>query len=180
MPRGARSFGPIMPGVVCVLLAAAAPGFVSSAQAECITQPNQQAPDGAHWSLHSDRVNNRRCWILVDSAGRDLSAPEPQSAASSALSSVQSFIGNLTGGPSAQPSETPAKPEAAPPRKPQPPVAQPRSGNVNGAVRPVRTEQKANAQPAEDDTKRGERDALFEEFLRWRESQKITGPANPR
>jgi hypothetical protein len=24
------------------------------------------------------------------------------------------------------------------------------------------------------------RDALFEEFLRWRESQKITGPANPR
>jgi hypothetical protein len=177
MPRRARSFGPIMPGAVCVLLAAAAPGFVSSAQAECITQPNRQAPDGAHWSLHSDPVKNRRCWILVDSAGRDLSAPEPQSAASAALSSVQSFLG-LTGGPSAQPPETPASPAAAPPRKPQAPVVR-RSGNVNGAVSPVRTEQKANAQPAEDEMKRGDRDALFEEFLRWRESQKITGPANP-
>jgi hypothetical protein len=166
-----------MPGIVCVLLAAAAPGFVSSAQAECITQPNQQAPDGAHWSLHFDRAKNRRCWILVDSAGRDLSAPESQPAASTGLSSLQSFLGNLTGSPPAQPPETPATPAAAPPRKPQPQVAQPRSGNVNGADRRVRTEQKANA---DDEMTRGERDALFEEFLRWRESQKNTGPGNPR
>ncbi len=178
MPRRARSFGPIMPGVVCVLLAAAAPGFVGSAQAECITQPNRQAPDGAHWSLHSDPVKNRRCWILVDSAGRDLSASEPQSATSTALSSFQSFIGNLTGGPSAQPPETPARPEA--PRKPQAQVARPRSGNVNGADHRTRTEQKADTQPAEDEMTQGERDALFQEFLRWRESQKIIGPANPR
>jgi hypothetical protein len=161
MPRRASSFGPIMPGVVCVLLAAAMPGFVSSAQAECITQPKQQAPDGAHWSLHFDPVKNRRCWVLVDSAGRDLSAPEPQPAAST-LSSIQSFLGNLTGSPQ----ETPAGPAAAPPRKPQPPVARPRLGNLNRAGG---TEQKPDAK----------RDALFEEFLRWHESQKITGPANP-
>jgi hypothetical protein len=179
MPRRARSFGPITPGVVCVLLAAAAPGFVSSAQAECIAPPNRQAPDGAHWSLHADHAKNRRCWVLVDSAGRDLSAPEPQSAASTALSSLQSILG-LTGDPSAQPPETLARPEAVPPRKPQAPVAQPRSGNVNGAAPRARTQQKADAQPAEDEMARGERDALFQEFLRWRESQKIVGPANPR
>jgi hypothetical protein len=167
MPRRASSFGPIMPGVVCVLLAAAAPGFVSSAQAECITQLNQQAPDGAHWSLHFDRLKNRRCWVLVDSAGRDLSAPEPQPAASTGLSSIQSFLGNLAGGSPGTPS-----PGAALPRKPQPLVARPRVGNVNGAAG---TEQKAGSKMT-----RGERDALFEEFLRWRESEKITGPANPR
>jgi hypothetical protein len=170
MRRRASSFGPITPGVVCVLLAAAAPGFVNSAQAECIAQPNQQAPDGAHWSLHFDRIKNRRCWVLVDSSGQEISAPEPQPAASAALSSIKSFLG-ITGGPPAQP---PAGPGAAPPRKPQPHVVRARAGNVNGAAA---TEQKAD--PGHE-MKQGDRDALFEEFLRWRESQKITGPANPR
>jgi hypothetical protein len=180
MPRRASSFSPILPGVVCVLLAAAAPGLVSSAQAECITQPNQQAPDGAHWSLHFDPVKNRRCWVLVDSASGDPPAPEPQPAAPSGLSSLQSFLSNITGSPSAQPPEAPASPTAAPPRKLQPRVARPSVANVNGTDHPVRTEQKADAQPARHEMTRGERDALFEEFLRWRESKKVTGPANPR
>jgi hypothetical protein len=167
MPRRVSSFSPITPGIVCVLLAAA-PGFVSSVQAECITQPNQQAPDGAHWSLHFDSVKNRRCWVLVDSAGRNLSAPEPPPAGSNGLSSFQSFLSNLTGRPSSQAPET----AAVPPRKPQPHVA--RARVVNGAAG---TEQKADAKR---DMTRGERDELFEEFLRWRESQKITGPATPR
>jgi hypothetical protein len=180
MPRRASSFSPILPGVVCVLLAAAAPGLVSSAQAECITQPNQQAPDGAHWSLHFDPVKNRRCWVLVDSASGEPPAPEPQPAAPSGLSSLQSFLSNITGSPSAQPLEAPASPTAAPPRKLQPRVARPSVANVNGTDHPVRTEQKADAQPARHEMTRGERDALFEEFLRWRESKKVTGPANPR
>jgi hypothetical protein len=167
----ASSFGPILAGVVCVLLAAVAPGLVSSAQAECILQPNQQAPDGAHWSLHFDRDKNRRCWILVDAAGHDLSTPQQQPTVSSGLSSLQSFFGNLTGSQPAASQEAPASSAAAAPtRKPQ-------VVNVNRAAR---TEQKADAHPAKHDMTPGERDALFEEFLRWHESQKITGTANPR
>lgn len=167
MSRRARLSGPMKSGVVCVLLAAAAGGLVSPARAECILQPNQQAPEGAHWSLHYDHDKNRRCWILVDGAGHDLSAPQQEPAASSGLSSLQSFFGNLTGGGSSPQQEaTPA----TPPRKPQP---------VARVDRPVRTEPKSEAHPAGLDMTSGQRDALFEEFLRWRESQQITGAAKP-
>jgi hypothetical protein len=182
MLRRASSSGPVMSGVVCVLIAAAAPGFVSSAQAECIVQPNQQAPEGAHWSLHTDRATNRRCWILMDSAGRDLSTAQPQPAPSSGLSSLQSFLGNFTGGPPAPPpqEQAPASPAATPPRKPQPHAVQPRVANAGKADHRARTEQKADARPARQEMTPGARDALFEEFLRWHENQKITGSAAPR
>jgi hypothetical protein len=158
----------MMSGVVCVLLAIVATGFDSSAYAACILQPNQQAPEGAHWSLHTDSVTNRRCWILVDSSGRDISTPQEQSA----VSSLQSFLSKLTGSPPAPTSqEAPASPAANPPRKPQPHVA-----TVNRAAdQPVRTEQKSETHPARHEMTPGERDALFEEFLRWHESQQITG-----
>lgn len=177
MPRRASPFGPIMSGAVCVLLATAADGLVSSAQAECILQPNEQAPEGAHWSLHFDQAKNRRCWILVDGAGHDLSTPQP--AESSGLSTLQSFWNNLTGGgPAPQQQEAPASAPAAaaapPPRKPPPHVV-----NVNRADHPARAEPKADAHPAKREISEGERDALFEQFLRWHESQKITG-ASPK
>lgn len=170
MPRRAGWFGPIMSGIVCVLLATAAPGFVGSAQAECMVQPNQQAPQGAYWSLHFDRDKNRRCWILVDAAGRDLSPPQPAPPAT--LSPFQSFLNNLAGVPPALP---PASVPAVAPRKPH--LVQPHAANANRAERAVRTEQKADAQTAKHEMTPGERDALFEEFLRWHESQKITGAA---
>jgi hypothetical protein len=176
MPRRASPFGPITSGAVCVLLAAAAPGYISPAQAECIAQPNQQAPDGAHWSLHFDHAKNRRCWILVDASGHDLSTPQP--AASGGLSSFQSFLGNITGAAPAQPQEAPSTPAAAPaPRKPR--AVQPHVASANRTNHPARAEPKSDAHPAGHDMSPGERDALFEEFLRWRESQKMTG-ANPK
>jgi hypothetical protein len=181
MPRRASPFGPITSGAVCVLLAAAAPGYVSSAQAECIVQPNQQAPDGAHWSLHFDHAKNRRCWILVDASGHDLSTPQ-QPAASGGLSSFQSFLGNFTGAtPAPQPQEAPASTPAVapPPRKPPSHGVQPHVASANRMNHPARSEPKPDAHPAGHDMSPGERDALFEEFLRWHESQKITG-AGPK
>jgi hypothetical protein len=181
MPRRASSSGPVMLGVVCALLAAAAPGFVRSAQAECVLQPSQQAPEGAHWSLHFDSGKNRTCWILVDAAGHDLPTPEPQPAISTGLASIQSFLGNFTGGPlPPAPQEAPAV--SAPTSKPQPHVVQ-RHGVrshivivVNRPAQPVRIEQKADAQPAKhrlmQDMTQEEREAMFEKYLRWRESQK--------
>ncbi len=164
----------MMSGVAGAALTVAAASFDSRAQAECILQPNQQAPEGTHWSLHYDPAKNRRCWILVDATGHDISTYEVQPAASGGLSSLQSFLANITGSaPPAQ--EVPASPAAPPPRKPQPQAV-----NPNRADRTVRTEPKSEAHPARHEMTQGERDALFEEFLRWRESQKITGPANPQ
>jgi hypothetical protein len=171
MSRRASSSGPLMSGAACVLLAAAAVGYDSPAYADCIVQPNRQAPDGTHWSLHFDRVQNRRCWILVDATGHDISTYEP--AATSTLSSFQSFLGNITGtNPPPQPQEAPASPAVAPPgRAPHPHVV-----NVHRVERPaVRPEQKTEAHPAKHEMSPPERDALFEEFLRWHESRKITG-----
>jgi hypothetical protein len=177
MPRCAHSSRPITSGVVCALLAIVAVGMDSPAQAECIAQPNQQAPEGAHWSLHSDRAKNHRCWILVDAAGHDLSTPQAQPTTSPALSTFQTFIGNFTGGgpPSAAAQEAPAaSPASAPPPRRSPA----RVASPNRAERPVRTEQREKGDPAGHELTEPEREALFEEFLRWHESQQIIGTVN--
>jgi hypothetical protein len=172
MQRRANWYGLMKSGGICVLLATVAAGFDSPARAECIAQLTQQAPEGTHWSLHNDRVKNRRCWILVDGTGQEVSTEPAQSDASSTLSSLQTFFTNITGiQPAAQPQEAPA---STPPRKPQANLA-----NANKPDRPVRTEQKTDAPAAKHELTPPERDALFEEFLRWRESQQITGTAQP-
>jgi hypothetical protein len=161
-------------GVVCILLATAAAGLVAPAQAECILQPNQQAPEGAHWSLHYDREKNRRCWIMVDASGHDVSTPQ-QPAGSTGLSTFQSFLDSITGGSTPQQQEaTPTGTPATPPRKPQPHVV-----NATRADPPARIEPRSDAHPVKQQMTPGERDALFEEFLRWHESQQITGAAKP-
>lgn len=167
----------VMSGAVCALMAAAAPGLVSSAQAECILmQPSQPAPDGTHWSLSIDRATNRRCWILVDAAGRDLLTPQP--VPSTGLATLQSFLGNFTGGPPPPPPplEPPASPVVAP-RRPPPHAVQPRAVTMIRANRPARPEPKPDVRPVKHEMSPGDREALFEEFLRWHESQKITGAA---
>ncbi len=168
MQRRANWYGLMKSGTFCILLATVVAGFDSPAQAECITQLTQQAPEGTHWSLHYDRVKNRRCWILVDATGQELSTEPAQSDSSSTLSSLQTFFSNITTGiqSTGQPQEAPAN---APPRKPQ--------ANLANANKPVRPEQKGDAHAGKHELTQPERDALFEEFLRWHESQQITGSA---
>jgi hypothetical protein len=180
MPRRAPFSGPLMSGAVCAVLATVAVDMDSPAQAECIVQPNQQAPEGTHWSLHSDRAKNRRCWILVDSTGHEISStPEAQPSTSPVLSTLRTFIGNFTGGPPSPPVQEAAPaadPAPPPPRRPAARVASP-----NRAERAARTEQreKSDAPPAGRELTGPEREALFEEFLRWHESQQITGGVKP-
>jgi hypothetical protein len=173
MSRRAKRFGLTKYGVVCVLLATVAACFDTPARAECIALLNQQAPEGTHWSLHYDRVKNRRCWILVDATGHDVSTLQEQSAGSSTLSSIQTFFSNLTGVQST-PEPQEALPSAAPPRKPQARLA-----NANRPNPPARTEQKSGAPATQHELTQPERDALFEEFLRWHESQQIIGTVKP-
>jgi hypothetical protein len=168
-----------MSGVVCALLATVAVSIDSPAQAECIAQPNQQAPEGAHWSLHYDRSNNRRCWILVDATGHDISTLQAQPNTTSALSSFRTFLGKFTGGPPSPPAqEAPAaaSPPPAQPRRPPVHVASP-----SRAERAVRMEQreKGDSHAGKREFTEPEREALFEEFQRWHEGQQMIGTVNP-
>jgi hypothetical protein len=150
-----------------MLLASAAAGLDSPAHAECPMQLFQQPPQGAYWSPQFDRDENRCCWILVDAAGREL--PTGQAQPAPALP-FQLFLGSFTGaGP--PPQEATPAPAAPPP---------PRRHRAVHAKRPVRPPgSKTAAHRARPETRhemsQADRDALFEEFLRWHESQKITG-----
>jgi hypothetical protein len=178
-PLISRPARPWISGAVGMLLAAATAGADSrpaqAQAADCITEPNVQAPDGTHWISHMEINYYRRCWVLVDAAGREVVAPVPAQPASPSGSAWQSFLGNVTGAGTPQPQAAPASPAAASPRRPHTP--QPDGPHrVVTASKPARSEPpKSEVRPVKPDMSRPDSNALFEEFLRWHESQKITG-----
>jgi hypothetical protein len=156
----------------------------------CIEQPSQPAAEGTRWSLHFDRAKGRKCWILVDAStnGHDAAAAQAQPNAAptpgpveSLSSQIASLLGNLTGA-SANVTPQVNGPQTTPasgPRKPQGNAA-----NASKADNGVRADQRSIGEG--NATKRVspaltqlEREALFEEFLRWQESQQMIGTPSP-
>jgi hypothetical protein len=162
-----------------MLLVAAAAGWDShpakAQTADCIKEQPLQAPDGTHWAARWEINNYRRCWVLVDAAGREVGAPVPAQRANPPESAWQSFLGNFTGASTPQPQTAPASPAAASPRRP--PTSQPDGPRpVATASKPGRSEPpKSDVRAVKPDRSQPDRDALYAEFLRWRESQKLTG-----
>src|ERR1700730_17936197 len=156
------------------------------ADSACIEQPSQPAAEGARWYLRYDRAKGRKCWFLgiATTNVRDATTPQGQTSAATAptLSSrLAELFGGLTGssanvapqGNAAQSNLTSA------PRKTQ--------GNSRNAAKTdgsVRADQRdiveghagKRAPPA---LTQPERNALFEEFLRWHESQQNINRPNP-
>jgi hypothetical protein len=143
-----------------MLLAAAtvgADGPAHAQDADCITEePHVQAPTGTHWNLRVDLNRYRHCWVLLDAAGREVVASVPPQSAGTQQAA-------------------PASPAAASPRRPS--TSQPDGPRrVVTAGKPARSEPpKSEVRPAKRDMSQPGRDALFEEYLRWHESQRITG-----
>jgi hypothetical protein len=159
-PLISRPARPWISGAGGMLLVAATAGADSrparAQVADCITEPNAQAPAGTQWIPHWEINNYRRCWVLQDAAGREVVAPVPAR-------------------PTATPQASSAGSEEASPRKPH-------TAHPDGPHRVVTAGKPALSEPTKSQVrpvKRGmgqpDRDALFEEFLRWQESQKITG-----
>jgi hypothetical protein len=188
MPERANSFAPTIPGVFSVLVATIAVHFCGPVRADsaCLDQPSQPAAEGTRWSAHYDRAKGRKCWILVDASTNGHDAPQAQPNAASTLSEqIASLLGNLTGA-SANVAPQPTAPQAGPasvPRKPQGNAA-----NASKADNGVRPDQRSvgegpvvkRATPA---LTQPEREALFEEFLRWQQdkdtlSTLLPGPAS--
>jgi len=186
MPERVNSFAPTIPGVFSVLVATIAVHFCSPVRADsaCLDQPSRPAAEGTRWSAHYDRAKGRKCWVLVDAStnGHEAAQPQPNAASTSVetiSSQIASLLGNLTG---ATANVTP--PQAGPtsvPRKPQ--------GNATNASKTdngVRADQRGEGHavkrvnPA---LTQPEREALFEEFLRWQQNEEtlstlIPGPAS--
>jgi hypothetical protein len=166
-------------GAVGMLLVAAAAGADShpaqAQTADCVREPTVQAPDGTHWVGHWEINYYRRCWVLVDAAGREVAAPVPAQPANPPQSAWQPSLGNFTGASTSQPQAAQASPVAASPRRPHTsqrdgphPVATP--------SKPAHSEPpKSEVHAVKPDKRQLDREALYAEFLRWHESQKLIG-----
>jgi hypothetical protein len=186
-----NSFAPILPCVFLVFAATVAVDFMNPVRAEsaCIEQPSQSAAQGTHWSARYDRAKGRKCWFLVDANGRDVTASQaspPTPAPVDALSSqIGSFFGSLTAAAANAMPQFSAPQGDAPPTGPMRAPLKPRGNGANArADNRARAEQngagdaRGAAKRVSPSLTEPEREALFEEFLRWQEIQHTIGASS--
>lgn len=195
MPERVNSLAPLLPAVFLVFIATVAIPVYGPARADsaCLEQPNQPAAEGTRWTARYDRAKGRKCWVLVDAStnGREVAAsqaqpsaappPEPTLASQiAALLGLQEAPANAVPQGNAPQAISPQISPSKPPRKPP--------GNttsVNRAENSVRADQRPP--PAEGHAVKRpspamselERDALFQEFLQWKESRQSAGRLKP-
>jgi hypothetical protein len=156
------------------------------ADSACIEQPTQPAAQGARWYLRYDRTKGRKCWFLgiATASVRDATTPQGQTSAATAptLSSRLAELFSGLAGSSANVAPQGNAAQSIPPSAPRK-----TQGNSRNAAKPdgsVRVDQRdivegragKRTPPA---LTQPERNALFEEFLRWHESQQNTNRPNP-
>ena len=169
MPRRAH---PFVPAVVIFITSSTlginGPVFAAGA---CIEQPNREPPQGEHWTYRYDRESSRKCWYLIAGAAKPRAAPPDETSISALASRFASAVRKLT---------VTFPPAAPPDRK----AGEPRI-NQNSPARPPRLEDMAQRPPdlpkERADPRNtssltpAERNALFEEFLRWDEIHRNQG-----
>jgi hypothetical protein len=161
---------------------------------DCLTGPNRQPGPGGHWYFHLDRATDRRCWYLVEATGRPPTAetlqPQPAEPLQQPQPTFGSFFSSLgITGSSGQPDPNSGDPrilqpnraddarsdDSAPGRQSRivrRPVAE--ASLAPKPRRPAPAPARPPAQHADDQaasSKPDERDALFQEFLKWRQRQ---------
>jgi hypothetical protein len=140
------------------------------------------------WNFRYDRAKGRKCWFLVDAYGREVTEVHMRSRAASAPTStfsskLASWFGNLN---FFGKSENAAPESDAPKLSPPNPPSQ-HHGDTANAKRTdsgVRVDQSSSgeAYPAKRVSQvsiRQEERTLFEEFLRWRERERIVNTLGP-
>ena len=169
-------------------------GTVGAAPAgdDCLAAPNRPPAPGGHWYYHLDRASNRKCWYVMEPETRSSTAqaaqpqPAPDPVAQPPQATFGAFLSSL-GFPGTQPNTAgdvrvaqPAPADdlksdlAAPARRPR--MMRHPDAEAAPAAKPHRP---AHAQPPAEPADAGSapplnqaaRDALFQEFLRWREGR---------
>jgi hypothetical protein len=146
------------------------------ATAECIQGPSQHPTEGAHWYYHLDRANSRKCWYLVPEAPKLPEADTSQRQAGAPPPPLFSSLFSSLFGPTTA-ATTAASPDTSM-REPRIIQANPaRTLKVDDIVQkgqPSLPEERAE-QRYTSPLNRAQREALFQKFLQWDESQRITG-----
>jgi hypothetical protein len=161
----------------------------------CIQAPDLDAGQGRHWYYRVDRINHRKCWYMTEAGPRTDEAPSlgpsPTSSPNLTLFSWFPWLsaglpGSATAG--MQPSTSspqPRVPSAAPkgnmnvvhavPNERSRPTRPPETKGLTTAERDQQSSrssadhaEQVNSQPPD----QAAQDALFLEFLRWKELQK--------
>jgi hypothetical protein len=162
---------------------------------DCLAGPNRPPAQGGHWYYRVDHASNRKCWYLVEPAARGpaAEAPEPQPASEAIPPpTFGSFFSALTAGfpgatAGAQPDPTTGDARITQTARPDDPRndatgpgRSPRIARHPDAVAALvpKLHRPAHARPPAEHADQpaappaqAERDALFQEFLKWRQRQ---------
>jgi hypothetical protein len=152
---------------------------------DCLAAPSRPPAPGGHWYYHLDHATDRKCWYLVEPRAPTAEAAEPQPSEPPPPPTFGSFFSSLGfTGSTRQPDPTTGDARIL-----QPARADERSDDATGRQPRVARQPVTEASlvqkphrppharpPAEHDEPAAsptpaERDALFQEFLKWRERQ---------
>ena len=179
MLKRASSFAPMVAFIFLAAATAVGTHGLALANGECIENPDQHAAKGARWYHRYDSAKGRKCWFLAESSTNAGDAGTPQSRANAAptptFSSRLAVLLGLKGSTAtaARQKNLPQKNSTSEQRTFQSKAASgPKAGNSvrigPSDLAPDTAEERSGKRYAPNQV---ERDALFEEFLRWRESQ---------
>jgi len=190
MPRRVISYAPVLALALGLCVAIAFKTKQTLAAGDCLVQPNREQAEIGHWYYRADRLNHRKCWYLVEPRtpqAEPEARPGPDTSLQPTLSSFFSFLSADLKGVRAEGTRQDAPNRDAGslqtgevknddvPRPKRPHTARhPDSNTVStpqlGRQSPAEPHvDRANQPPPLDTT---ERDALFQEFLRWKPNER--------
>jgi hypothetical protein len=120
--------------------------------ADCVAEPNRDAPPGQHWYYHLDHANDRKCWYLH--------ATVPPGAAEAPAMELQSVHRRQ------------AEPAPEPQRRAAVPAPVPQRRQAAPAPAADLQRQQAAAPPRQAPRSEADEAALYLEFLRWKEEHR--------
>jgi hypothetical protein len=191
MPKRVISYAPAVAAGLFTVIAFSTNGTLAS---DCLVQPNRQLAQSGHWYYRVDHINYRKCWYLPGPTTRmaHAEAPEAQAAPDATLGpTLSAFFASLsTGSTGAKPAGTQqdatkgdarliqTRPDdlrnsdvsrlkqARMARHPDSSMASTSKLNRQSPTGPHMAQ--TNQPPPLD---QANRDALFQEFLRWKARQ---------
>jgi hypothetical protein len=138
----------ISAGMIGAVLAIAGRPAVA---ADCLAEPNRDAPPGQHWYYHLDHAGDRKCWYLH--------ATVPAGAAEAPAKELHSVHRRP-----AVPAPEPQRRQAAPALEPQRRQAEP--------APPAELQRQVAAPQRPAPRSEADEAALYLEFLRWKEQHR--------
>jgi hypothetical protein len=148
------------------------------ADSACLEQPDRDTPQGEHWYFHFDREKNRKCWHLGPTAAAAVQEAPPRvertrtfaSPVEAAFSDLFKGIRNLFRRP------MPHEAQAGEPRIIQSDATKPLTIEDIAQPQPELPEDRAEVRSVSTgNLTSAQRKALFEEYLKWEELQRLGG-----